>query len=83
VSELGVRPPRDHTLDALRAWRAETARFTGALPEQVCSDHALSAIATARPSTVEELAAVAGFGPLTAARLLDPIRAALDGPREL
>jgi DNA helicase-2/ATP-dependent DNA helicase PcrA len=73
-----VATASDRTLEALWAWRAETARATGALPEQVCPDRALAAIAATRPSTVDDLAAVSGFGPLTAARLLDPIRAALD-----
>jgi DNA helicase-2/ATP-dependent DNA helicase PcrA len=78
VIDLARRLPPNRALDALHAWRAETARFTGTLPEQVCPDHALAAIARTRPSTVDELAAVTGFGPLTAARLLEPIQAALD-----
>jgi len=39
------------------------------LPQQVCSDRDLAAIARHRPSTVEELESVTSLGPLTAAKL--------------
>jgi hypothetical protein len=51
------------------------------LPDELCSDHDLATIADLSPRSAEELAAVTAFGPLTAARLFAPIRAALDGAR--
>jgi DNA helicase-2/ATP-dependent DNA helicase PcrA len=69
--------PRDHTLDALRAWRDDAARAAGILPAELCSDRDLQAIAEARPTTAEELAAVTSLGVLTAARLLPGVLAAL------
>jgi len=69
--------PTDLAVAALQRWRSETARAVGALPEQVCSDHALAAIAASRPATIDDLAATAGFGRLTAAKMFAPIQAAL------
>jgi len=68
---------RDHTLDALHAWRDTAARGAGILPDELCSDRDLHAIAAARPATAEELAAATSFGELTAARLLPGVRDAL------
>jgi DNA helicase-2/ATP-dependent DNA helicase PcrA len=64
-------------LDRLVAWRAATARAGGLVPDAVCSDHALAAIARHRPETADELDAATGLGPLTARRLFDGIREAL------
>jgi hypothetical protein len=53
------------------------------LPDELCSDHDLAAIADTSPRSAEELAAITAFGPLTAARLFAPIRAALDGAADV
>jgi len=83
------RPPpeelrREHrtseaSLDRLVAWRHQAARAAAMLPDELCSDHDLATIVDVSPRSAEELAAVTAFGPLTAARLFAPIRAALDG----
>lgn len=75
--------PTDVAMAALQRWRSDTARAVGALPEEVCSDHALAAIAASRPATVDDLAAAAGFGRLTAAKLFAPIQAALASARHV
>jgi DNA helicase-2/ATP-dependent DNA helicase PcrA len=77
--ELRTAPAeRDHTLDALRAWRDDAARAAGILPTELCSDRDLQAIARGRPATADDLAAVTSFGALTAARLLPGVLAALE-----
>lgn len=63
---------------ALRAWRNSAARAASLLPDQICSDDDLLAIATTPPSSAEELTSLTGFGPIAAARLFPPIRDALD-----
>jgi DNA helicase II / ATP-dependent DNA helicase PcrA len=75
------RPDRhdDAPLKRLIAWRHEAARAAAMLPDELCSDRDLATIVGASPRSPEELAAVTGFGPLTAARLFAPIRSALDG----
>ena len=64
--------------DSLQSWRRSAARAAALLPTQICSDADLSAIAAAPPSSPDELSALASFGPATAARVFEPIRAALD-----
>jgi DNA helicase II / ATP-dependent DNA helicase PcrA len=64
--------------DSLRSWRLGAARAAALLPAQICSDADLSAIAAAPPSSPAELSALASFGPVTAAKVFAPIRAALD-----
>ena len=71
-------PPAHPELDELWAWRARTARAAGVLPEELCSDSDLLAVAAARPTSPEALAAVTGFGMLTADRLFPGVRATLD-----
>lgn len=63
----------------LAEWRRTTARATALLPDHICSDDDLAAIAAANPSSVGELVAVTTFGPATAAQHFAAIRAALDG----
>lgn len=60
-------------LDELRAWRHERARRILQSPESVCSDDDLHRIATAPPTTMEDLAPI--FGSLTAARVGDELLA--------
>ncbi len=64
--------------DSLQSWRRTAARAAALLPAQICSDADLSAIAAAPPSSPDELSALASFGPVTAAQVFEPIRAALD-----
>jgi DNA helicase-2/ATP-dependent DNA helicase PcrA len=63
---------------SLHAWRQAAARATAMLPAQVCSDSDLAAIAAAPPATPEQLSDLTGLGPVTAARVFAPIKAALD-----
>jgi DNA helicase-2/ATP-dependent DNA helicase PcrA len=55
-------------LDALTGWRAATARASGVPPHVLFHDATLAALAAARPSTVDELLAVPGVGPVKASR---------------
>jgi ATP-dependent DNA helicase UvrD/PcrA len=55
-------------LAALRAWRRDAARAARVEELAVVDDETLVAIAEARPTTLESLAAVSGFGPLMARR---------------
>ena len=64
--------------DRLHTWRQTAARAAALLPVQICSDADLAAIAAAPPSSADELSAIASFGPVTAAQVFEPIRAALD-----
>jgi DNA helicase-2/ATP-dependent DNA helicase PcrA len=77
--QSGTDRPDDAPLNRLIAWRHEAARAAAMLPDELCSDRDLATIVGASPRSPEELAAVTGFGPLTAARLFAPIRSALDG----
>jgi DNA helicase-2/ATP-dependent DNA helicase PcrA len=81
-----VAPPRSESrpdpvavrTDRLHSWRLTAARAAAMLPAQICSDADLAAIAAAPPSSADELSAIASFGPVTAAQVFEPIRAALD-----
>jgi ATP-dependent DNA helicase UvrD/PcrA len=64
--------------ELLRSWRQAAARAAALLPAQICSDADLSAIAAAPPSSPEELSTLASFGPVTAAQVFEPIKAAVD-----
>jgi DNA helicase-2/ATP-dependent DNA helicase PcrA len=64
--------------DSLHSWRRTAARAAALLPAQICSDDDLSLIALAAPTSPEQLADLVGFGPVTAAQVFAPIRAALD-----
>ncbi len=64
---------------ALERWRADMARATGALPESICSDRLLSRLAEHPPTSVEDLDDITRWGPLTSARLLPGLLAALAG----
>ena len=64
--------------DSLMSWRRTAARAAALLPAQICSDADLSAIAATPPSTPDELSSLASFGPVTAAQVFAPIKAALD-----
>jgi DNA helicase-2/ATP-dependent DNA helicase PcrA len=74
------RPPRpaDPVLERLLAWRRAAARAADLPESAICSDAALAAVAAARPRTVDDLAAVPGFGPLAARRLGPRVLAVLN-----
>ncbi len=61
-------PTDDPLFDALRAWRLEKARELGQPPYVIAHDTTLSAIAEARPGTIEALWRVKGIGPSKADR---------------
>jgi DNA helicase-2/ATP-dependent DNA helicase PcrA len=58
-------PPsyEEQTFDALRQWRKEIALSAEVPAFVVFTDATLTAIAEAKPATLEELAALAGVGP--------------------
>lgn len=62
--------PSDEDLrrDALLAWRSRSARAADIVPTSLMSDADIAAIAAACPTTIDELAAVSGVGPLMARR---------------
>ena len=60
-AEVGV-------LDQLRAWRTLTAQASNAPAYTVFTDATLQAIAELRPSTLDELAKIAGVGPIKLTR---------------
>jgi DNA helicase-2/ATP-dependent DNA helicase PcrA len=82
----GRRPPRageqadPHVLQALRSWRASTARASGVPAFVVFHDTTLAAVAEARPRDRLSLLALPGMGPVKADRygdaLLDIVAAA-------
>jgi len=64
--------------DALRAWRTEIARRDKVPPYVVMSDAHLKGIAERRPSTLGELAACPGIGPLKLERYGEDILGVLE-----
>ena len=59
--------------EALRSWRAETAREAGKPAFMVFSDATLTALAEAQPSSEEELLGVPGVGPVKVERYGDEL----------
>jgi DNA helicase II / ATP-dependent DNA helicase PcrA len=55
-------------LGALTAWRSSAARAAGVPPYVLFHDATLAAVAASRPSTIDELLAVPGLGPVKASR---------------
>lgn len=62
---------------ALTEWRAHAATAAGILPDQLCSDSSLRAVADDPPRSADELADRTGLGVLTARRLFPGIAATL------
>ncbi len=54
--------------NAITAWRRDTARFSGVVAHLLLHDATIDAIAESRPTSIEELAAVRGVGPVKAHR---------------
>ncbi len=72
------RQPRDVLLEQLAIWRADTARVGAILPEAVCSDTVLAAIADHRPASPEALDELTGMGMITSKRLYPGIASAIE-----
>lgn len=66
-----VETSGDPLLDRLVEWRHRTARVSAVSPGLICSDRTLAEIARLRPTTVDELAALSGVGPVVARRFGD------------
>jgi DNA helicase-2/ATP-dependent DNA helicase PcrA len=64
----GWDDPDPGLVRSLRAWRLDTARTSGVPAYVVLHDVTLEAVAALRPTTVEQLLAVPGLGPVKAAR---------------
>jgi DNA helicase-2/ATP-dependent DNA helicase PcrA len=64
----GWADPDPDLVRSLRSWRLETARTSGVPAYVVLHDVTLEALAALRPTTVEQLLAVPGLGPVKAAR---------------
>jgi len=64
----GLPDPDLEVLGALERWRAATARAAGVPPYVLFHDVTLAALAATRPTTVDELLAVPGLGPVKASR---------------
>jgi DNA helicase II / ATP-dependent DNA helicase PcrA len=64
----GWADPDPDLVRSLRAWRLETARTSGVPAYVVLHDVTLEALAALRPTTVEQLLAVPGLGPVKATR---------------
>jgi DNA helicase-2/ATP-dependent DNA helicase PcrA len=78
----GTRPARDVILERLVTWRADLARTGDLLPEAVCPDSALAAIADSPPADAEQLDRLIGLGPITSRRLFPAIAAAIDAAQD-
>jgi DNA helicase-2/ATP-dependent DNA helicase PcrA len=64
----GRPPPPDPVVAALRAWRRDAARAARVDEVVLLDDDTLATVASRRPASVEELAAVPGVGRLMASR---------------
>ena len=67
-ADLMARSAEPKLLEALRTWRARSARAAGVPPHVVLHDTTLAAVAASRPSSMEELVGLPGLGPLKANR---------------
>lgn len=77
-------PPLDRfqqsAFDLLREWRRDQARLEGVPPYFVASDRSLREVARARPTTLDLLRDLRGFGPVKTAKygaeILEVVRTA-------
>ena len=76
-----VLPAGDPTFDALRDWRLERSRSEGVPAYVVFDNKTLEEIASRRPASRAELAAVPGVGPKKLEQYADEVLAIL-GPRD-
>ncbi|MFA5943023.1 MAG: HRDC domain-containing protein [Candidatus Thermoplasmatota archaeon] len=58
----------ERVFEALRAWRLERARKDGLSPYIVAYDRSLRQVARERPSSLEDLQGIQGFGPAKAVK---------------
>jgi DNA helicase-2/ATP-dependent DNA helicase PcrA len=81
VGRCSTCPPTydEATFEALRAWRLETAGEAKVPAYVVFTDATLTAIAESRPSTLGELAGIAGVGATKLERYGPAVLALLDG----
>ncbi|HVA74060.1 MAG TPA: ATP-dependent DNA helicase UvrD2 [Acidimicrobiales bacterium] len=68
ATAIRLPDPDQHTVDALRSWRSETARASGVPAYVVMHDTTLKALASLRPANLDELLTVPGLGPIKADR---------------
>ena len=61
--EKPLTPPQQHIVASLKAWRSERAASDRVPPYCIMPNRSIEEIARLRPSTVEDLAGVSGFGP--------------------
>ncbi|MDQ4134267.1 MAG: HRDC domain-containing protein, partial [Actinomycetota bacterium] len=66
-------PQGDPVVEALRSWRATTARAAGVPAHVILHDSTLAAMAVARPADRSALLAVPGIGPVKAERYGDAL----------
>ena len=66
-------PVDDALLDRLRSWRRERSQADGVPAYVVLHDSTLRDLASARPRSLHELAAVKGFGPTRIERYGDDL----------
>jgi len=65
------------SLERLRTWRENTARRSGILPEELCSDRLLRQIAEQQPTSAQQLDELTRWGQLTSGRLFPDLHATL------
>lgn len=65
------------SLERLRLWRENTARRSGILPEELCSDRLLRQIAEQQPTSAQQLDELTRWGQLTSGRLFPDLHATL------
>lgn len=63
-----MSPQEEALFQSLREWRAGEARKLGMPPYIVATDKVLRAVAQKRPSSVEDLRQIPGFGPAKTAK---------------
>src|SRR5688572_2802246 len=63
AAEPAMSPQEESLFQSLREWRAGEARKLGMPPYIVATDKVLRAVAQKRPTTVEDLRQIPGFGP--------------------
>ncbi|MGJ3188819.1 ATP-dependent DNA helicase UvrD2 [Paenarthrobacter nitroguajacolicus] len=85
VGRCNQCPPtyEEQTFDALRQWRLDEAKSADVPAYVVFTDATLTAIAEAKPSSLEELAVLAGIGPSKLERYGEAVLAVLAESSEL
>jgi superfamily II DNA helicase RecQ len=67
-AEPAMSPQEESLFQSLREWRAGEARKLGMPPYIVATDKVLRAVAQKRPTSVEDLRQIPGFGPAKTAK---------------